>query len=199
MCNKENNKNNHEITDKNIEEVTNKDNNEITENGNSIESGIFKDDKFSEDGFNKYVNSVEKVENIKNDIKSIVNEGNANTDNLDLIRESRIVSESKQNYGNLNGILISILLAIGSFIFGLFLNDTSICFKSIILIIAVVIIGVIEYITFDQSNKKIEEKRAATYFWLETEMEKRIKESKDSEESEESEDSEDSKKQITTK
>lgn len=190
MSNKENNKNYHEITDKKIEEVTNKDNNKIVENGNSIETGIFKDDKFSEDGFNKYVNSVKKVENVKNDIKSIVNEGNANTDNLDLIRESRIVSGSKQNYGTINGMFFSTLLAIGSFIFGLFLNGTSIFFKSVIFII---IIGVIEYITFHQSNKKLEEKRAATYFWLETEIEKRIKESKDSE------DSEDSKKQFTTK
>lgn len=192
MSNEENNKNNHEITDKNIEEVTNKDNNEITENGNSIESGIFKDDKFSEDGFNKYVNSVEKVENIKNDIKRIINKGNANTDNLDLIRESRIVSGSKQNYGTINGMFFSTLVAIGSFIFGLLLNDTSICFKSVILII---IIGVIEYITFHQSNKKIVEKRVATYFWLETEIEKRIKESK---ESEDSKNSKGSKEQITT-
>lgn len=187
MYKEENNKNNHEITDKNIEEITNKDNNKTTENCNSIESGIFEDDKFNEDGFNKYVNSVKKVENVKNDIKSIVNEGNANTDNLDLIRESRIVSSSKQNYGTINGMFFSTLLAIGSFIFGLFLNDTSICFKSVIFII---IIGVIEYFIFYQSNKKIEEKRAATYFWLETEIEKRIKESKDSK---------DSKKQITTK
>lgn len=171
MYKEENNKNNHEITDKNIEEITNKDNNKTTENCNSIESGIFEDDKFNEDGFNKYVNSVKKVENVKNDIKSIVNEGNANTDNLDLIRESRIVSSSKQNYGTINGIFFSILLAIGSFIFGLFWNDTSICFK---LVIAVAIILVIEYFTFYQSNKKIEEKRAATYFWLETEMKKRI-------------------------
>lgn len=176
MSNEENNKNNRKVTDKNIKEVTNKDNNKITENVNSIESGIFKDYKFNEDGFNKYVKSVKKVENVKKDIKSILNEWNANTDNLDLIRESRIISESKQNYGTINGMFFSILLAIGSFIFGLFLNDTSICFKSVIFII---IIGVIEYITFHQSNKKLEEKRAATYFWLETEIEKRIKESKE--------------------
>lgn len=177
MSNEENNKSNHNITAKDSSEVTNKDNNRITENGNSIEYGIFKDYKFSEDGFNKYVKSVKKVENVKKDIKSILNEWNANTDNLGLIRESRIISESKQNYGTINGMFFSILLAIGSFIFGLFLNDTSICFKSVIFII---IIGIIEYITFHQSNKKLEEKRAATYFWLETEIEKRIKESKDS-------------------
>lgn len=176
MSNEENNKSNHNITAKDSSEVTNKDNDKITENGNSIESGIFKDYKFNGDGFNKYVKSVKKVENVKKDIKSILNEWNANTDNLDLIRESRIISESKQNYGTINGMFFSILLAIGSFIFGLFLNDTSICFKSVIFII---IIGVIEYITFHQSNKKLEEKRAATYFWLETEIEKRIKESKE--------------------
>ena len=175
MNKEENNKNRRKITDKDIKEVTNKDNNKITENCNSIESGIFKDDKFSEDGFNKYVNSVKKVDNVKKDIKSILNEWNANTDNLDLIRESRIISESKQNYGTINGMFFSILLAIGSFIFGLFWNDTSICFKLVILIITIIIIGVIEYITFHQSNKKLEEKRAATYFWLETEIEKRIK------------------------
>ena len=80
-------------------------------------------------------------------------------------------------------MFFSILLAIGSFIFGLLWNDTSICFKIVIFIITVVIIGFIEYLIFYQSNKKIEEKRAATYFWLETEIEKRIKESKDSEDS----------------
>lgn len=174
MSSKENNKRKNKMSSQDIEEITNKDNNKTTENCNSIESGIFEDDKFNEDGFNKYVNSVKKVENVKNDIKSIVNEGNANIDNLDLIRESRIVSSSKQNYGTTNGMFFSILLAIGSFIFGLFWNDTPICFKLVILSIIVVIILVIEYFIFYQSNKKIEEKRAATYFWLETEMEKRI-------------------------
>lgn len=183
MSNEENNKSKNEMSSQDIEEVKNKDNNKITENGNSIESLIFKDDKFSEDGFNKYVNSVKKIENVKENIKSIVNKGNANPDNLDLIRESRIVSGSKQNYGTTNGMFFSILLAIGSFIFGLLWNDTSICFKIVIFIITVVIIGFIEYLIFYQSNKKIEEKRAATYFWLETEIEKRIKESKDSEDS----------------
>lgn len=151
-------------------------NNEDTKDGDSIESGIFKDDKFNEDGFINYVKCVKKVENVKKGIKSIVNELNANTYNLNLIRESRIIYESKQNYGTINSMIFSILLPIGTFIFGQFWNDTSICLKLVILIIVLV---VIECFVFYQYNKKLEEKSAAAYFWLETEIEKRIKDSKD--------------------
>lgn len=177
MSNEENNKSKNNMSSQDIEEV--KDNDKITDNVNYLKYEIFKDNIFSEEGFNNYIKNVEKVENVKNDMKSIINKDNAKTDNLDLIRESRIIHESKQNYNTLNDMFFSILLTIGSFIFGLFWKDKSICFKLVILSIFVVITLVIEYFIFYQSNKKIEEKRAATYFWLETEIEKRIKDSEE--------------------
>ena len=87
------------------------------------------------------------------------------------------------------------ILFIGGYVLDIFLKDSSEVSKLICLILAEIILLRIGVINLKNSLKKPEEKRAETYFWLETEMEKRIKESKDSEDSK---NSKGSKEQITT-
>lgn len=81
------------------------------------------------------------------------------------------------------------ILFLGGYVLDIFLKDSSEVSKLICLILAEIILIVIGAINIKNSLKKPEEKRAETYFWLKTEIEKRIKESKDSKDSEDSEDS----------
>lgn len=83
---------------------------------NYLKYEIFKDNIFSEEGLFKYLRSVNNFEYIKKDIKYILNKYNSNIDNLDLIRESRIIQESKQNYNTLNSIFFSIVLSCYPFV-----------------------------------------------------------------------------------
>lgn len=151
---------------------------------NYLKYEIFKDNIFSEKGLFKYLRSVDKIEVIKKDIKYILNKYNSNIDNLDLIRESRIIHESKQNYNTLNGMFFSIVLSCYPFVLDMAskevnnINYYTLFFIGFLMTIIYVSIMYFHY-------KKPDEKRAAAYFWLETEIEKRIKDSKDSKESKE--------------
>lgn len=78
----------------------------------------------------------------------------------------------------MNGILISMILFIGSFVMDLFLENSSSLSKFIILMVAEILLFIILSINFKNFYKKPEEKRAEAYFWLESEMEKRIRELK---------------------
>ena len=170
MSNEENKKINSEITDKGNKEVTN--------NDNSLKYEIFKDNIFSEEGFNNYIKNVEKVENVKNNIKSIIDKDNANPDNLDLIRESRIISESKQKYNAINGLFFFFFLALYTVVLELARSQCDKLIAYLFLIIFGIITAFIYFYMIYCNYKKLEEKRAAAYFWLETEIEKRITESK---------------------
>lgn len=179
MSNEENNKSKNNMSSQDIEEV--KDNDKITDNVNYLKYEIFKDNIFSEEGFNNYIKNVEKVENVKNDMKSIINKDNAKTDNLDLIRESRIIHDSKQNYNTLNGMFFSIVLSCYPLVLNMAskevnkINYNNLFFICFLMTIIYVCIMYFHY-------KKPDEKRAAAYFWLETEIEKRIKDSEESKE-----------------
>lgn len=157
---------------------------------------IFQDNVFSEKGLNKYIKHITKENEIRKDMISILSEENCNEHNLNLIKLSEKKSEAKHKYDGLNGLLFSMILFIGGYVLDIFLKDSSEVSKLICLILAEIILLRIGVINLKNSLKKPEEKRAETYFWLETEMEKRIKESKDSEDSK---NSKGSKEQITTK
>ena len=60
----------------------------------------------------------------------------------------------------------------------LFLENSSSLSRFIILMIAEILLFIILSINLKNFYKKPEEKRAEAYFWLESEMEKRIKELK---------------------
>ncbi|OFK84950.1 hypothetical protein [Peptoniphilus sp. HMSC062D09] len=156
---------------------------------------IFQDNVFSEKGLNKYIKHITKENEIRKDMISILSEENCNENNLNLIKLSEKKSEAKHKYDGLNGFLFSMILFIGGYVLDIFLKDSSEVSKLICLILAEIILLRIGVINLKNSLKKPEEKRAETYFWLETEMEKRIKESKDSEDSK---NSKGSKEQITT-
>lgn len=156
---------------------------------------IFQDNVFSEKGLNKYIKHITKENEIRKDMISILSEENCNEHNLNLIKLSEKKSEAKHKYDGLNGFLFSMILFIGGYVLDIFLKDSSEVSKLICLILAEIILLRIGVINLKNSLKKPEEKRAETYFWLETEMEKRIKESKDSEDSK---NSKGSKEQITT-
>lgn len=156
---------------------------------------IFQDNVFSEKGLNKYIKHITKENEIRKDMISILSEENCNENNLNLIKLSEKKSEAKHKYDGLNGFLFSMILFIGGYVLDIFLKDSSEVSKLICLILAEIILLRIGVINLKNSLKKSEEKRAETYFWLETEMEKRIKESKDSEDSK---NSKGSKEQITT-
>lgn len=175
MSSKENNKSNSEITDKGSKELTN--------NENSLKYEIFKNNVFSEKGLNKYIKHITKNTEIRKYMISILSEENCNEHNLNLIKLSEKKSEAKQKYDGLNGILFSMILFVGGYVLDTFLKDSSEVSKLICLMLAEIILIVIGAINIKNSLKKPEEKRAEAYFWLETEMEKRIKESKDSEDS----------------
>lgn len=135
---------------------------------------IFQDKKFSEAGLNKYIKTITKDNNIREDMISILSDENCNEYNLNLIKLSEKKLEAKHKYDALNGILISMVLFIGGFVMDLFLENSSSLSKFIILMGAeILLIGII-FINFINSYKKLEEKRAEAYFWLESEMEKRI-------------------------
>lgn len=135
---------------------------------------IFQDNKFSEAGLNKYIKTITKDNNIREDMISILSDENCNEYNLNLIKLSEKKLEAKHKYDGLNGILISMVLFIGGFVMDLFLENSSSLSKFIILMGAeILLIGII-FINFINSYKKLEEKRAEAYFWLESEMEKRI-------------------------
>lgn len=189
MNNKENNKNNRNITDKNIKEVTNKDNNKMIENVNSLKYEVFKDNIFSEKGLNKYIKHITNDTEIREEMISILSKENCNEHNLDLIKLSEKKLEAKHKYDGLNGILFSMILFLGGYVLDNFLKDSSEVSKLICLMLAEIILIVIEAINIKNSLKKPEEKRAEAYFWLEIEMEKRIKESKDSKDLKDSKDS----------
>ena len=156
---------------------------------------IFQDNVFSEKGLNKYIKHITKENEIRKDMISILSEENCNENNLNLIKLSEKKSEAKHKYDGLNGFLFSMILFIGGYVLDIFLKDSSEVSKLICLILAEIILLRIGVINLKNSLKKPEEKRAETYFWLETDMEKRIKESKDSEDSK---NSKGSKEQITT-
>lgn len=174
MGKKENNKSKNKMSSQDIEVVKNKDNAKITDNVNSLKREIFKDNIFSEEGFINYVKCVKKVEDVKKDIKSIVNEENANTDNLNLIRESRIISASKQNYNTLNGIFFSIVLTFYPIVLDMLSKEVEninyYTFFFIGFLMTIIYVSIIYF-----HYKKPDEKRAAAYFWLETEIEKKLK------------------------
>ena len=183
MNNKENNKN--------IKEVTNKDNDKIIENVNSLKYEVFKDNIFTEKGLNKYIKHITNDTEIREDMISILSKENCDEHNLNLIKLSEKKSEAKQKYDGLNGILFSMILFLGNYVLDIFLKESSEVSKLICLMLAEIILIGIGAINIKNSLKKPEEKRAEAYFWLETEMEKRIKESKDSEDSKDSKDSKD--------
>lgn len=139
---------------------------------------IFQDNKFNELGLNKYIKNITKDNDIRKDIISILSDKNCNNHNLKLIKLSEKKSEAKHKYDGLNGILISMILFIGSFVMDLFLENSSSLSRFIILMIAEILLFIILSINLKNFYKKPEEKRAEAYFWLESEMEKRIKELK---------------------
>ncbi|WP_282925287.1 hypothetical protein [Peptoniphilus genitalis] len=139
---------------------------------------IFQDNKFSEAGLNEYIKNITKDNDIREDIISILTDENCNEYNLNLIKLSEKKSEAKHKYDGMNGILISMILFIGSFVMDLFLENSSSLSKFIILMVAEVLLFTILSINFKNFYKKPEEKRAEAYFWLESEMEKRIRELK---------------------
>lgn len=139
---------------------------------------IFQDNKFSEAGLNEYLKNIKKDNNIREDIISILSDKNCNEYNLKLIKLSEKKSEAKHKYDGLNGILISMILFIGSLVMDLFLENSSSLSRFIILMIAEILLFIILSINLKNFYKKPEEKRAEAYFWLESEMEKRIKELK---------------------
>lgn len=141
-------------------------------------NAIFKDNEFSEAGLNKYIKKITKDNNIREDMISILTDENCNEYNLNLIKLSEKKSEARQNYDGLNGILISMVLFIGGFVIDLFLKDSSLTTKFIFLILAEISLLIIGFNNLRNIYRKPEEKRAETYFWLESEMEKRIKELK---------------------
>lgn len=141
---------------------------------------IFQDNKFNELGLNKYIKNITKDNNIGEDMISILSDENCNEYNLNLIKLSEKKSEAKHKYDGLNGILISMILFIGSFVMGLFLENSSPLSRLIILMVAEILLFIILSINFKNFYKKPEEKRAEAYFWLESEMEKRIRELKKS-------------------
>lgn len=136
---------------------------------------IFQDNKFNELGLNKYIKNITKDNDIGKDIISILSDKNCNDHNLKLSEKK---SEAKHKYDGLNGILISMILFIGSFVMDLFLENSSSLSRFIILMIAEILLFIILSINLKNFYKKPEEKRAEAYFWLESEMEKRIKELK---------------------
>lgn len=138
-------------------------------------NAIFKDNKFSEEGLNKYLKNIKKDNNIREDMISILTDENCNEYNLNLIKLSEKKSKAKNNYVSYNSILISIVLFIGSFVKDLFLKDSSLTTKFIFFILTEILLLIICIINFWEFYKKPEEKRAEAYFWLESEMEKRIK------------------------
>lgn len=142
----------------------------------SYRDNIFQDNVFSEKGLNKYIKHITKDTDIREDMISILSEKNCNERNLNLIKLSEKKSEAKQKYDGLNGILFSMILFLGNYVLDIFLKDSSEVSKLICLMLAEIILIVIGSINIKNSLKKPEEKRAETYFWLETEMEKRIKE-----------------------
>lgn len=148
---------------------------------NYLKYEIFKDNIFSEEGLFKYIRSVNNFEDIKKDIKYILNKYNSNIDNLDLIRESRIIQESKQNYNTLNSIFFSIVLSCYPFVLDKVSEDVNNLDYIKLFGICFLVISIYLIILYFQI-KKPDEKRALAYFWLETEIDKRIKDSKDSEE-----------------
>lgn len=183
MNNKENNKNNRKITDKNIKEVTNKDNDKMIENVNSLKYEVFKDNIFSEKGLNKYIIHITNDTEIREDMISILSKENCNEDNLNLIKLSEKKLEAKQKYNTINGLFFSLVLALYPVVLELVRNRGGILLD----ILYLIIFGLITTFTYlyiiYYRYKKPEEKRAEAYFWLEIEMEKRIKESKDSKDS----------------
>lgn len=144
---------------------------------------IFQDNKFNELGLNKYIKNITKDNNIEEDMISILSDENCNEYNLKLIKVSEKKSEARHKYDGLNGLLFSMILFIGSFVMDLFLENSSSFFKFKILMGAEILLIIILSINFINAHKKLEEKRAEAYFWLETEIEKIIKDSKNSEES----------------
>lgn len=148
---------------------------------NYLKYEIFKDNIFSEEGLFKYLRSVNNFEYIKKDIKYILNKYNSNIDNLDLIRESRIIQESKQNYNTLNSIFFSIVLSCYPFVLDKVSEDVNNLDYIKLFGICFLVISIYLIILYFQI-KKPDEKRALAYFWLETEIDKRIKDFKDSEE-----------------
>lgn len=160
-------------------EVTNKDNDKMIENGNSIESGIFKDNIFSEKGLNKYIQHIKKDNKIRKDMISILSEENCNEHNLNLIKLSEKKLEAKQKYNTINGLFFSLVLALYPVVLELARNRGGILLDILYLIIFGFITTLIYLYIIYYRYKKPEEKRAEAYFWLETEMEKRIKESKE--------------------
>ena len=138
-------------------------------------NAIFKDNKFSEAGLNEYLKKITKDNNIREDMISILTDENCNEYNLNLIKLSEKKSEAKQNYDGLNGFLISMMLFIGGFVIDLFLKDSSLTTKFIFLILAEISLLIIGFNNLRNIYRKPEEKRAEAYFWLESEMERRIK------------------------
>lgn len=140
---------------------------------NYLKYEIFKDNIFSEEGLFKYLRSVNNFEDIKKDIKYILNKYNSNIDNLDLIRESRIIQESKQNYNILNGMFFSIVLSF----YPIVLDVVSKVVENInyyIFIFIGILMTLIYFLILYNTIKKPDEKRALAYYWLETEMERKI-------------------------
>lgn len=171
MSSKENNKSNSEITDKGSKELTN--------NENSLKYEIFKNNVFSEKGLNKYIKHITKDIDIRKYMISILSEENCNERNLNLIKLSEKKLEAKQKYNTINGLFFSLVLTLYPVVLELARNR---CDK-LLDILFLIIFGIITTFTYlyiiYYRYKKPEEKRAEAYFWLETEMEKRIKESKE--------------------
>lgn len=141
----------------------------------NIKTLIFQDNKFSEAGLNEYIKNIKKDNNIREDMISILTDKNCNEYNLNLIKLSEKKSEARQSYDGLNGILISMVLFIGGFVIDLFLEDSSLTTKFIFLMVAEISLLIIGFNNLRNIYRKPEEKRAEAYFWLESEMEKRIK------------------------
>lgn len=145
---------------------------------NNLKKEIFKNNRFSEAELNKYIKTITKDDNINEDMISILSEENCNEYNLDLIKLSEKKLEAKHNYDSLNGLLFSMILFVGSFLLDLFSENSSSLSKLKILMVAEILLIIILSINFINSYRKLEEKRAEAYFWLESEMEKRIRELK---------------------